>query len=164
MESLCKNILLVFSILILLTSCNAGVDISSQQSEGLFSSAVGSGMLPTKDDPTIMRTSYVEVDLELLKNAEVGDEIILNLFEDAVYPFVLDKKTKNNDGSTSIAGHIKDVEHSNVAIVLGAGQAAGNIVLPQEIYQIRYAGENIHAVHQIDQSAFPPEAEPIITD
>jgi hypothetical protein len=37
----------------------------------------------------------------------------------------------------------------------------GNITMPRAFYQVRYAGIGIHAIHEIDQSAFPNESDPI---
>ena len=33
--------------------------------------------------------------------------------------------------------------------------------LPEGLFEISYAGNGVHAIHEVDPSAFPPEAEPI---
>lgn len=155
-------ILLLITVLLLLSSCASNKPtISLYTEDGLFIVSTKPGTLPTKEDPTIMRTRNVEIYLDRLDNAEVGDVITLNLFEDAVYDIVVDAKELNNDGSYSLIGHINAEENSLVTLVVGGGQMVGNIVLPDALYQVRYAGDNVHAIHQIDQSGFPPEAEPI---
>jgi hypothetical protein len=166
MDSLNKFIFIFILYIIFtpLSSCQNNPPTVSQNDEGLFFISQKTGTLPENEDGTKMRTRYAEINFEQLDNAEAGDEITLNLFTDAVYEFVVDSKVSNNDGNYSLVGHIKDVENSNVTFVVGGGQLAGNITLPGEIYQVRFAGEDAHAIHQIDQSGFPPEAEPITTE
>jgi len=56
------------------------------------------------------------------------------------------------------------VEFSQVILVVGGGQVAGNITSPQGFYQVRYAGEGVHAIYTVDQSVLPNEAPPIPVD
>ena len=36
----------------------------------------------------------------------------------------------------------------------------GNITVGTTQYQVRYLGNNVHVIHEIDQAGFPPEADP----
>jgi hypothetical protein len=112
-------------------------------------------------DPTVVRARHVEPDLSLLAGAEVGDAVPINLFEDAIYTAVLDRgEAALPEGYTWI-GHLEGVDYSQVILTVGGGQVAGNITLPGAFYQVRYMGDGVHAIYQIDQAAFPPEAESV---
>ena len=58
-------------------------------------------------------------------------------------------------------GIVEGVPHSEVTLVLEEGVLSGNITLPGTFYQVRFVGDNIHAVREIDQRFFPPEKDPI---
>ena len=61
-------------------------------------------------------------------------------------------------------GHLEVIALSSVILVAEDEIMAGNISLPGGFYQVRYAGNGIHAIYQINQAAFPPEADPIPVD
>lgn len=112
-------------------------------------------------DPTVVRARYVDPDLSLLDGAEVGAAVTVNLFEDATYRAILDRKEAALPEGYTWVGHLEGVEYSQVILTVGGGQVAGNITLPGALYQVRFVGDGVHAIYQIEQSAFPPEAEPV---
>ncbi len=124
------------------------------------------------DDPTIIHTRFVNVNFDLLggtgsspkTQSEMAKVLLLNLFEAVVFTGVLDRVESNPSGSFSWIGYLEGVEYSQVILVVKERVMAGNITLPGEFYQVRYVGNGVHAIHQIDQGAFPPEAEPIPGD
>lgn len=137
---------------------------------GLFTDAEGD--LPTPDDPTIIRTRFVYVNLDPLGGAgnsaegrpAVANVLVLNPFEDVVFTAVLDRVELSSSGSLYWIGHVEGVEYSQVTLVVKDRVMVGNITTPGAFYQVRYASNGVHAVHQIDQAAFPPEAEPVAPD
>jgi hypothetical protein len=136
---------------------------------GLFISTTKQGSLDTTNDPTIVRSRFVEINFDLLANEDgtpkedlsSGDVLKLNLFEDITLNAVFDRVETVSEGSFSWIGNLEGFDHSEVILVVRDGILTGNISLTGVNYQVRFAGEGIHAVHQIDQSAFPPEAEPV---
>ena len=65
-------------------------------------------------------------------------------------------------GNYTWQGTIQDVENSRVTLVIRNDQVmVGNIILPDGIYQVRYVGNDVHAIYQIDERALPPHADPI---
>jgi hypothetical protein len=56
---------------------------------------------------------------------------------------------------------VQDEPFSMVTLAVNDGVMAGTVHLPTDVYEISYAGNGVHTVAEIDQSAFPPEAEPI---
>ena len=112
-------------------------------------------------DPSIERVRFVMPDLDLLHRITVGEGLELNLFPDLVLRAVVDRIELDPAAALSWIGHIEGIEPSQVTFIEWKGQLAGNVALPDAFYQVRYAGDDIYTVRQLDQSAFPPELEPI---
>lgn len=129
----------------------------------LFAASDRSGSLDTSGDPAVVRSRFVDIKLALLEGAEAGDTVVLNLFEDAVFTAVLDSRGLTSNGF-AWTGHIAGTEHGMVTLITGGGQMAANITLDGAHYQVRYAGDGVHAIYEIRQSAFPGGDEPIIPD
>ncbi len=138
---------------------------------GLFIDSPIEGDLDRSGDPTIIRARFVDINFDLLAAAdapqdqsEVGDVVVLNLFDDVAFTALLDRLELNRSGSYSWIGHLEGVAHSQAILVVKDRIVAGNVTLPGALYQVRYAGGGVHALYQIDQAAFPAEAEPIAVD
>ncbi len=87
----------------------------------------------------------------------------LELFDGKSYVLVIDEvRDESPDGSTvSMVGHFEGIDGSQVILVSNGQVISGNITLPEGgIFQIRYLGNNRHAIRKIDQRAFPPEKDP----
>jgi len=110
-------------------------------------------------NPTIMRSRSANVQFDRLSR-QIGSKIRLNLFDDANFVAVHDRVESNSPGITSWIGHLDGVPDSDVILVINGDIMVGNITAPGHGYQVQYTGA-AHRVYQIDQSAFPPEAEPI---
>ncbi|HLG29165.1 MAG TPA: M12 family metallo-peptidase [Candidatus Brocadiales bacterium] len=111
-----------------------------------------------KEDPAIVRKRYVQVNFDLLRKK---DSIAINLFEGLSFVGIKDRiETRSTDRYTWY-GHIEGIEHSQIIIVVEDGNTSGDIVIPEGLYQIRSVGGGVHAIYEIDQSAFPPCADPI---
>ena len=134
----------------------------------LFSSAKVDGKADATVDRKIIRQRHVNINLSILMKADgsptLGNKALnlkLNLFDDVALTAVIDKTESVSAGGRSFLGRIADVEGSFVVLSVFDGIMAGNITVPGAFYQVRYVGEGVHAVYQIDQSAFPPELQPI---
>ncbi|MCP4541020.1 MAG: hypothetical protein GY832_28120 [Chloroflexi bacterium] len=132
--------------------------------DGLFAdvTAVGSG--DSADDPTIVRTRFIEPNFDLLGGANdspVADVLELNLFEDVAFTAILDRAKSNPSGSLSWIGHLEGVEYGSVILVVKDGVMVGSVKMPGALYQVRYVGDGVHAIHEMDSAAFPPELEPM---
>jgi hypothetical protein len=145
---------------------------SNRREAVLFTDAVSKGTIDKFGDPTFVRARFVNVKFDLLLKADqlpkdkatIAEKLILNLFQDVVLTAFLDRIESSSPDSFSWIGYLEGLENSHVILVVGKGLLAGNITLLGAFYQIRYAGNGIHAVYEIDQSAFPPEAAPIAVD
>ena len=117
------------------------------------------------DNPSIVRTRYVLPDFDLLSPDTTGDTtdlVLLNLFDDTSYVAQRDHVAGRRAGNYTWHGTIQDVENSRVTLVIRNDQVmVGNIVLPGAVYQVRYVGDDVHAIYQIDEGGLPPHADPI---
>lgn len=145
--------------LLLLEAC-----IPTQDHVALFIQANAPKNMSARSNPTIMRARFVKIDFGLLEESvSVGNangrhtSLSVNLFDDTVYQAILDSLEQNAPEGFVWIGHLDGVEYSKVTLVVEGNVMSGNITMPGSIYQIRYVGKGIHAIYQIDQSAFPPE-------
>lgn len=111
----------------------------------------------------VVRSRFVEVSFAPFSAAEV-DSLILNLFDDVVLTAEAERVTSQPGGGLAWSGHVAGVDLSQVTLVVRDGVLAGNVSLPGVFYQVRPAGNGVHVVREIDQSAFPPEMEPVSVD
>jgi len=145
---------------------------ANQAGTDLFTDAVVERAPNIANVPTVVRARFVEINLDLLGGAggrlqtrpDVADVLRMNLFEDVAFTAVLDRTEPNPSGSLSWIGHLEGIAYSVVNLVVKDGIVAGSIAMPGAFYQVRYTGDGVHAVQEIDQAAFPPELEPIPTD
>ncbi|MGD8753931.1 MAG: zinc-dependent metalloprotease family protein, partial [Anaerolineales bacterium] len=136
----------------------------AQGEQGLFTDASQRASLDVSSDPTIARTRYVEVNFDMLNGAEVGDTVLLNLYEGLDLLAILESKESLHGGGYTWLGHLEGIDFSQVILVIGGGQMAGNVTMPGGFYQVRWAGNGVHAIYTIDQSQFPDEAEPTLVE
>jgi hypothetical protein len=141
-------------------------------SEGLFSEVAADGSSVDEsgaDDLAVVRSRLVAVDFDRLgtpvpsgdASPGVADTLVLNFFEDAVFTAALDQVELNPSGGFSWIGHLQDVDLGQVILAISDGVMMGDVVAPGIFYRVSYVGDGVHAVREIDQAAFPPEAEPI---
>ena len=120
-----------------------------------------------QQDPTIVRSRYVIVNFEKLaaKHLSQGAEtVVLNLFADLALTAVKKRTERRSPTQYTWFGHIQGAKYSQVILVVNHGSMAGNIRIDGKSYQVRAVGQGVHAIYEIDQPAFPPEAPPVPVD
>ena len=133
---------------------------------GLFTQSVETERVQEPLGPTILRARYAGVRINLLRETvrpHVGkarNRVKLNLFEDVCFTAVLDR-TQNGTNRLIWIGHAEGAPHSQVTLVAEKGILSGNITAFEKSYQVRYAGDGVHAIYRIDPNAFPREAPPL---
>jgi len=160
-----RMILFIFiSMVILVASGWSAMAASNwiQSDQDLFTNADTQGSLALSTDQVTPR--YVDVNFALLDNASEGDAIGLNLYDDLYYIAILERKEITQPEGYNWIGYLQGVEYSHVILAVGGGQIAGNITSPLGQFQVRYAGNGVHAIYAIDQSTFPDELPPIPVD
>jgi hypothetical protein len=133
----------------------SGANASAGCQGGLFSDATRPATVSLATDPTIVRARFVKIDLPLLVGAPRPLE--LNLFPDICFTAVPERTESSPPNKATWIGRVSGVPHSQVTLVLVDNVVAGNITLPGKLYQVRYVGNGVHAILEIDQRAFRPD-------
>lgn len=108
------------------------------------------------DDATVLRTKNIVVDIQLLRNAE-RRRISLPLF--GARSVVLNRSSleRKEDGLVW-KGAIADQKDSSATFIVVGDVVTGNILTTgRTMYQIRYLGNGVHSLQEIDRTKFPPE-------
>jgi hypothetical protein len=150
--------ILLLGILVAVGGRNYTAKSNAQQFGELFSYSSIQGTVDRTDDPTVLRSRFVNVNFDIL---ETQGDLILNLFSDLTFTAEFERMESVREGSRSWIGRLAGYPSSAVVLVARDGLLTGNINLPGGFYQVRYAGDGVHAIYEIDQTAFPAEAEPI---
>ena len=150
-------------ILVVLTALTTP-KLPAQPGVGLFRDATTRPALDQANDPTVVRTRYVNYNLDVLPGARdraaPGSTVLLNLFNDLSFTGVLDH-VENKPNGLIWVGSLQGIELSTVNLVTEDNVLVGSINYPGGMYVIRYAGNGVHAVLEIDQSQYPPERDAI---
>ncbi len=156
---------LVVAVVLLLITMPAGLLASppaAQESQGLFvpvPAPQGEGP-EIAAQPAVIRSRLVEVDLSLLAGSSPR-RLALNLFDDVVLDVDLQEAEPLPDAGQAWRGRIEGEELSQVVLVRRDDLLVGDVFLPGAVYRVRSTGGGLHAVSQMDQSALPPEMEPV---
>lgn len=164
MKNLRSRWLIITTSVIFFSLIAISFNSAARESEAvplLFLPTEKTGTLDWSDDPTITHYRYTAINFDLLEQLEVGAAIGLNVFDGTTFTAVLEQKIAITGDGFALLGHIEGIPLSGVAIVSRGNQLAADISMPGGIHQVRYAGNDVHAVLQVDQSAFPDEAPPI---
>jgi hypothetical protein len=143
---------------------------SDEREEHLFNPlADHAGQIEKSQKPRIIRFRFVSVEFNLLTRAASFEQnaanrpfLLLNLFDDATFNAMLDRREVRSDKSFTLFGRVQGIENSQVTLVVEDGVLVGNIKVQDAMYQIRYAGKDVHVVYQIDRRTFPPDSEPVV--
>ena len=135
---------IVSLIALMVTVLNAiAASDSDPDPSGLFTEAGGANSLDFSTDATIVGTRFVKVKFALLDEAEVGDSLVLNLFDDVSFTAILDSKVAAYGGGYAWSGHLEGVPLGGVVLIVRGGQLAGvsGVVGPGDLGAQRVAFE-----------------------
>ena len=111
-------------------------------------------------DPSVIRSRTVEVSFDLLPDDVAADgaptTLELNLFSDVFLTALIDEI----DGDTYI-GHLNGYDDSLLVLVTTDDVMIGSVTTGSAQYQIRYAGNGIHMVREVNTAALPAENPPV---
>ncbi len=142
--------------------------------DGLFVDTTKKGIVVKTADPTVVRSRTVELRLSQFDSsiaparskvaaAQPAKTVTLNLFPDVSLVAALDRVQLKPNGFLW-KGHINGVAGSMVTFALQKGVLSGSIYTPKAIYSVRYAGNNVHTVTQLNPKGFPAEAKAVPVD
>ncbi len=114
-----------------------------------------------KAERAVVRARVVKVDrtnLETARDALVASGapqmLDLELFDGQVVTLALTGTDSNMDGINAYRGYVLGKPFSSITMTQLGEVVALNIVAPGFVYQVRYTGNGLHEVREIDQSAF----------
>ena len=143
---------------------------TAQGAGGLFAPAPQGLDMRSSADPTVVRSRLVTIEsrqIPLGADAAmlVGDKLQLNLFDDANYGFEVKRTEALSKTDYSLSGDIAGLNLGHCTLIVqGSGEEqmiTGNCSSPEGFFQIRYVGNGVHVLREIDQSRFPPENPPV---
>ncbi len=117
--------------------------------------------------PGVLRTRTVEVNFGVLPqtaaaaNASAMDTVTFNLFPDAVFTgqkLRIEPHSTQRDGYVWV-GTLPGDEYSQIVLTVGGGLTEAFVRTRGAFYQITAAGDGLHAVNQIDLSAFVSQVD-----
>jgi hypothetical protein len=138
--------------------------LRAQTTGPLFVSAARPAAPALAFDASVLRSREVEVQVSQLASADArsaGATLDLNLFADATFTAVFDRVDTSASGFVWV-GHIADVPMSSVTLAVEGTTVYGSVLMPGGSYLVKPGGDGISTIVEIDQSAFPPEAEPLV--
>lgn len=115
-------------------------------------------------DRQVIRFRQVRIDILLINPLldvfpdirEAKKVILLDLFDDVNFVAEMERIELSSLGATWV-GRLRGIDHSQVLLVVHGDVVAGNISMPGRRYHIRFAGNGIHEVQEIDTSLFPDD-------
>jgi hypothetical protein len=111
-------------------------------------------------NPTVIRSQNVVVNIQQLKDPQLS-RLTVPLFDGATVILARNRVETTREGGFLWHGKIADQPGSFVILSAVGEVLIGNIATQNgERYQIRYLGQGVHSLRQIDQSKFPDEAPP----
>ncbi|HEY9503255.1 MAG TPA: M12 family metallo-peptidase [Pyrinomonadaceae bacterium] len=108
------------------------------------------------DDPTVVRSKNIVVDMRQLRNAETR-RITLPIF--GTRSMVLNRSSlERQENGLVWKGTVANQQGSSATFVVVGDAVTGNILTTgRTMYQIRYLGNGVHSLQEIDRTKFPPE-------
>jgi PKD repeat protein len=101
-----------------------------------------SNLTPTSiQGPDYINSRSVEINYSSLSSISEGDEITINLFEDAEFTLVVDLMEQHVNGSTAWAGHFKNDPYGYGTMALNNGVLIGAFGNVESVYGIKYIDE-----------------------
>jgi hypothetical protein len=146
------------SAAMVLTSCAAPRSCAG----GILSDTARRGSVDLPSSRTIRRLRRVEVDFDRVfpggqsrSAAHTADRLTLNVFPDVCLIVDRERAIDLGQGKVQWDGRVQGPSSGRATLVIDDRLMVGAIRLDREIFEIRYLGDGVHAVMDIDQSAFP---------
>jgi hypothetical protein len=144
---------------LVLAALLSGPPAAFAQRRPIFIESAVSGE-PDRADEAVARSRFVRVSLRNLGAGARAGALDLNLFSDRS----LRARIERIDvlpTHTVYVGRLEGRDQGDAILVVQDGVVAGSIRGGGRLFQIRFAGNGIHEVQEIDPSLLPSEDEPL---
>lgn len=128
-------------------------------SGGVFSDTLRQGDVDHTRTLGLIRLRSVEVDLAAVRRAaDDRSPLTLNVFPDACLVAQVTGVDHDAQGNLVLTGATADAaDRATFTLVAGTDFVIGSAVGNRALYQVRYAGNGVHVVMQINPAALPPD-------
>jgi len=120
---------------------------------GIFADTARLGSVDPGTRPTVRRQRRVEIDVARIRQPR--DELTLNLFPDTCVIARRERVTELRPGVMQWEGRVAGAPPGTVTLIVDGEVVVGTIRVGSELYEIRYLGEGVHVVNDVDASKFP---------
>ena len=120
---------------------------------GIFGDTARLGSVDPGTRPTVRRQRRVEIDVARIRQPR--DELTLNLFPDTCVVARRERVTELRAGVLQWEGRVPGPSPGTVTLIVDGEVVVGTIRIGSELYEIRYLGEGVHVVNDVDASKFP---------
>ena len=126
---------------------------------GIFTDTARSGSVDPAIRPTVRRQRRVEVDFaRVLPPGEgTSPRLTLNLFPDVCVVARRERATEPGGGVVQWEGRVAGASPGTATLVIDGPVMVGTIRIGGQVYEIRYLGDGVHVVTDVDSSKFPRE-------
>lgn len=146
------------------TLANAQTQRQPQGRPLLLTPTDRAGSVEAKPDPTVIRSQNVTVNIQLLRSKDNG-RLSIPLIDGTRLVLIRDRQEQVPKNGLVWYGKVAEQPQSVVILSLIGESLIGNITTQaRKIYQVRYIGNGVHSLREIDQSRFPQEGQPIKPD
>ena len=129
---------------------------------GIFTETARPGSVEARIHPSVRRQRRVEIDVARVLPPGEGslatrsvERLTLNLFPDACVIAWRGRATTLERGALQWEGRIPGASPGTATLVVDGAVVVGTIRAGHEVYEIRYLGEGVHVVTDVDPSKFP---------
>lgn len=128
---------------------------------GIFRDTSRQGSVDPGARPTVRRARRVEIDFgrvfpggEGRSASLAAARLTLNPFPDVCVTAVRDRVTDVATGTVQWEGRVPGASPGTVTLIVDDSLMIGTLRLEREIYEIRYLGDGVHVVTEVDPSKF----------
>ena len=129
---------------------------------GIFADTARRGSVAPSASPTVRRQRRVEIDFGRVfpggdgrSAARAAERLTLNLFADVCVTAVRDRAADLGGGKVQWEGHVPGGLPGSATVIVDDGLMVGTIRIDRDVYEIRYLGDGVHVVTDVDASKFP---------
>ena len=157
---------------ILLSLAILGLSASSlfaQQTTRLFLPTERPGLVTPEPDRAVLRSRRIRIDLLTLQDSTKNQKILLPLFQGQSVVLVRERQETPRPKTLLWYGAVDGQPGSSAILSSVADALAGDIVTRDgrgrfRFYQIRFLGDGVHVLNEIDQRLLPPEDDGMLRD
>jgi hypothetical protein len=130
-------------------------ELAKRRSPSLFVPINGWQSKAAKANSAVSRSRATKINWHLLTqlNPDGKSTLQFNLFEDVAYAAVFERKETRSPTRYTWFGRLAGIEHGEFILVVEQDVLVASIRAPgQKVFQIRFLGEGLHVIEEIDES------------